>query len=76
MGDTVLKVNYENNYVLAAAYSRNFLDMRYGFHLGVEIGSAYRFGTISTEEIWCGAVIGIKTITTREGIKITPALTV
>lgn len=78
MGDTtrVFKANYENNYVLAAAYSRNFLEMRYGLHLGGEIGSAIRFGTMSTQEIWTGVVIGTKGITSREGIRIGLALTV
>jgi len=76
MGDTVLRVHYEDNYVLAAAYSRNFLEMRYGLHLGGEIGSAYRFGTMSTEEIWTGVVIGNKGITSCEGIKVGLALTV
>jgi hypothetical protein len=78
MGDTlkVFKANYEKNHVLAAAYNRNFLELKYGLHLGGEIGWAYRFGTMSTEEIWSGLVIGAKGFTSREGITIGLALTV
>ena len=78
MGDTtrVFKTDYEKNYVIAAAYNRNFLELEYGLHLGGEFGWGYRFGTMSTVEIWNGVVIGAKGLTSREGITIGLALTV
>jgi hypothetical protein len=78
MGDTlkIFKADYEKNYLLAAAYSRDFLELGYGLHLGSEIGVAVRFGENWTGEMWVGVVIRPKGFTSREGITIGPALTV
>jgi len=78
MGDTlkIFKAAYEKNYFLAAAYSRDVLELGYGIHLGGEWGVAVRFGENFTGELWGGVVIRPKGFTSREGITIGPAFVV
>jgi hypothetical protein len=78
MGDTlkIFKAHYEKNYLLAGAYSRDFLELRDGTHLGGEIGVAARFGTNITGELWGGVVFRPKAFTSREGITVGMAFTV
>jgi hypothetical protein len=76
MGDTLFKANYEKNQVLAGAYSRDFLELGYGLHLGSEVGVAIRFGTNVTGELWSGVVIRHKGFTSREGINVALSFTV
>ncbi|MBI4763954.1 MAG: hypothetical protein HY787_05040 [Deltaproteobacteria bacterium] len=78
MGDTlnILKADYEKNYLLAAAHSRDFLELGYGIQLGIEFGVAVRFGENWTGELWGGVVIRPKGFTSREGITIAPAFTI
>ena len=78
MGDTlkILKAHYEKNSLLAGAYSRDFMELGYGLRLGGEIGTALRFGTDWTGELWGGVVIRPKPFTSREGISIGLACTV
>jgi hypothetical protein len=58
-GDTLdaFNVQYERNYVLGAAFRREFLKLDWGFTLGAEIGGAGRFGEFSSGELWFGPVI-------------------
>lgn len=76
MGDTfnLTGVEYEPNYLLAAAYGQDVLDVGYGFLLGPEIGSACRFGHRWSLEIWGGAVLRYEGVTLFDRLRLSPAM--
>ena len=77
MGDSLnpFTATYEDNYLLAIACDRDFLNPGYRFRLGGEVGLASRFGTPWSAETWGGVVVRHRGITIRDWITIAPALT-
>lgn len=46
--------HHENQYIVAAAYGRDFFHVPYGFVVGGEVGLGFRFGMGQSEELWAG----------------------
>jgi hypothetical protein len=70
----VFGVDYEDNYVLAAAYTREFWYFGWRFHLGAEAGVATRAGEDFSLETWGGLVLRNRGVTLGEWLTISPAL--
>jgi hypothetical protein len=70
-----IKVDHEENYLLAAAYTREFWDMGWRFHLGGESGLASRFGEGLSLETWGGLAIRHRGVTFGNWLTISPAIT-
>jgi hypothetical protein len=71
----VFGADYEDNYVFAAAYTREFWDLGWRFHVGGEGGLATRFGDDFSLEAWGGLVLRNRGVTLGEWLTISPALT-
>lgn len=71
----LLSVEYENNYLVAAAYGRDIIPVWRDLLLGPEIGAACRFGDRTSLEIWGGVFLRHKGATIGRSVTIEPALT-
>ena len=78
MGGTAnpLGADYEDFYLVAAAYSRDSFQVGQGVSAGPELGLANRFGNgRSSTEIWGGILFRHKGLIVLKGLKISPGLT-
>lgn len=66
---------YEDNYVVAAAYSRNFAELGLGFFLDGEIGLAGRFGDSTSGEVWFGPRLRHRGISVGNVFTLSPSVT-
>jgi len=69
------EADYENNYVLGAAYGRNVFEPVLGFSTGPELGLACRFGERITWEIWGGLSFRHRGISLQRLIRVSPGIT-
>ncbi|SIT57907.1 exported hypothetical protein [Mesorhizobium prunaredense] len=60
----VLGADYTDNYIIGAAYGRDFVDIGAGFVLGGVTGAAVRFGEDddTTGELWAGARLPLQAL--------------
>jgi hypothetical protein len=68
-------VDHEENYLLAAAYTREFWDVGWRIHLGGESGLASRLGEGLSVETWAGLAIRHRGVTFGDRLTISPAIT-
>ena len=66
---------HENNYLVGAAYARDFANLDWGFALAGEIGFAARFGDDrGSSEFWVGPVLRHRGIPVADLFVLSPAL--
>ncbi len=77
MGDSAnpFSADYESNYVLAAAYARDFWDLGWRLAGGLEGGLAARMGYRWSVEVWGGLVVRHRGITLADRMAVKPSLT-
>lgn len=68
--------NYEDNFVLGGGYQNFLWQPLPDLHLGAEIGLAWRGGTVSSGEVWAGAVARYDGLHLGENLRVSPAITV
>ncbi len=70
-----LRSNYENSYVVGAAYGRDLTAQGAGFFAGWEAGGAVRFGDRGTGELWGGLGIRHRGVPIGPGVRLRPSVT-
>jgi hypothetical protein len=69
-------VNYEANYIVAAAYEHDWYELPNGFIIGGEIGAGYRFGTGNSGELWAGVGFRHSGLVFFNTVRLVPGFTV
>lgn len=69
-------VDYEANYIIAAAYEHDLYKLPYGFVIGIEIGAGYRFGTFESGELWGGGNLRHSGLVFFNTVRLAPGITV
>jgi hypothetical protein len=72
----MFQAGYEDNYVLGAAYAREFWNLGWRFHVGGETGLAARVEESLSVETWGGLVLRNRGVTLGDWLTISPAITV
>ena len=70
-----LNADYEDNYLVAAAWGKNLFMLGQGFSTGGEIGLAYRFGDSGSVELWGGLSLRHRGVSILKAITVSPAVT-
>jgi hypothetical protein len=67
---------HESNFILGAAYSRDFVDLGWNVVFGGELGLAGRLGDRSSAEVWAGPTFRHQGIPFGNIVTLTPGFTV
>jgi hypothetical protein len=70
-----LSASYEDNFVLGAGYQKFFAEPLPDWHLGAEVGAAFRGGMDVSGELWAGAVARYDGFHLGENLRISPSFT-
>lgn len=67
--------SYEDNFALGAGYQHFFAQPLSDWHVGAEVGVAFRGGVVVSGEVWAGAVARYDGFQLGENLRVSPSFT-